>query len=194
LHPKVKEKYDSHPEFDYFKTANDINEEGFFSLADVSKKPVKHFITKVVRTKLNGQEHVYYHETLRSYDFLNNAIDHSRIVGKYDDPQFTSNIDPRTNKPRATQVSGFETMYEFPWTPNIVEQWAAQDNYQLDEHCSYVLKADRTYGGFTFEQFCTETYDDLVTLGKFGTKNPAQIKHIQTRQRKAKGVQEPIAS
>ena len=39
-----------------------------------------------------------------------------------------------------------------------------------------VIDGGRRYGGFTYEQFCNETFDDLVTIGKFGTLEPKGIR------------------
>ena len=41
-----------------------------------------------------------------------------------------------------------------------------------------VKDGGRTYGGFQQEQFCIETYDNLVTLGKYGTLSPAGIQKV----------------
>jgi hypothetical protein len=184
LHPVVKQKYEE-AEFDYFKNANDRNEEVFFEQTAIAKKPIKHYIIKVVRTKIGKDEHVYYHETLRSKDYLDNLIDHTHVIGKYEDPQFISSVDPQTRKPRQTEVHGFETKYEISWTPNIIDQWEAQDNFELDENIGYIVKqGGKTYGGYTRDQFCTETFDNLVTLGKFGTLEPAGIqKEIRKRNK-----------
>lgn len=188
MHPLVKQKYQD-ANFDYFPNANDNNEEAFFQKTKIAKKPVTHYIIKVVRVKVRGKEHVYYHETLRSRDFLNNPIDHTRVIGKYEDPQFVTNVDPRTNTPRQADIQGFDTVYEFPWTPNIIDQWLSQEGFELDDGCGYILiDGGRKYGGYTYDQFCNESYDNLVTLGKFGTLKPEEIKEVKRRARKA---QEP---
>ena len=131
MHPLVKQKYEE-AEFDYQKNANDNNEEAFFAKTKTSKKPIIHKIIKVVRTRVGGEEFVYYQETLKSRDYLNNPIDHSRTVGKYEDPEFMSTVDPRTNQPRATELVGTETKYEITWTPNIVDVWLSQEDFTLD--------------------------------------------------------------
>ena len=183
MHPSVVEKYKENDfPYDIDLYPNDKNEFNFFQKTKVAKKPVIHKIIKIVRTRVHGVEHVYYHETLRSRDYLNNPIDHTRVVGKYEDPQFVSNIDPRTNTPRASEIQGYETVYEFPWTSNIVEQWLSQDNFELDDNCGYiVIDGSRKYGGYNYEQFCSDSFDDLVTFGKFGTINPQQIKEVKKR-------------
>ncbi len=184
MHPLVKQKYEE-ANFDYFQNANDRNEEAFFTSTKISKKPIKHQIIKVVRTKTGNQEHVYYHETLRSRDYLDSPIDHTRVVGKYEDPQFIMNIDPSTRQPRPSQIQGFETVYEFAWTPNIIDQWESQEGFELDDGCGFIVKhGGKTYGGYSRDQFSTETFDNLVTLGKFGTLEPEGIqKEIRRRNK-----------
>ena len=172
MHPLVRQKYkDAELDIPQNEIANSNNEEVFLAKVKIAKKPVTHKIIKVVRVRVKGKESVYYHETLRSKDFLNNHIDHTRVVGKYEDPQFITYVDPKTNQPRPVEVQELETVYEFPWTPNIIDQWLSQEDFELDEGCGYIVKdGGKVYGGYTYEQFCTESYDDLVTLGKFGTK------------------------
>lgn len=177
MHPIVKQKYEDN-QFDMppNEVANSNNEEDFFQKVKIAKKSVVHKIIKVVRTRIKGEEHVYYQETLQSRDFLNNFIDHSRTVGKYEDPDFITHIDPKTNTPRATEIQGFTTVYEFPWTPNIIDGWLNQDGFELDDICGFMIKdGGRTYGGFGRDQFCNESYDNLVTLGKYGTLESKKI-------------------
>ena len=184
MHPVVKAKYEEN-QFDMppNEVANSDNEENFFAKVKIAKKPVIHKIIKIVRTRIRKDEHVYYQETLQSRDFMNNFIDHSRTVGKYEDPEFITHIDPKTNTPRATEIQGFTTKYEFPWTPNIVDQWLNQDGFELDDICGFMVKdGGRTYGGFNRDQFCEESYDNLVTLGKYGTTEPKAIAN-QVRKR-----------
>ncbi len=181
MHPNVLAKYKENDyEYNIDLHPNDKNEVNFFQKTKIAKKPVIHKIIKIVRTKVHGAEHVYYHETLRSRDYLNNPIDHTRVVGKYEDPQFVLNIDPRTNTPRASEVQGFETVYEFPWTPNIVDQWLAQPDFELDDNCGFiVIEGSKKYGAYNQEQFCNDSFEELVTFGKFGTKNPEQIQEVK---------------
>jgi hypothetical protein len=188
VHSKVLEKYkDANMEYNISIHANDMNEENFFAKVKTANKgPAQHYIIKIVRVKFGGKEYVYYHETLRAKDFLNNMIDHTRVVGTYEDPQFMVSVDPKTNTPRATEVQGHETIYEWPWTPNIVDQWLSQENFHLDPACGFIVKDySRTYGGYTYEQFCENTYEDLVTLGKYGTLEPKTIaKRVKERASK----------
>lgn len=172
MNPEVKVKYDE-AGFDYFENAGDINEKAFFEKVKISKKPVTHKLTKIVRIRRKDAENVYYHETLVSRDFLNNRIDHSRVIGKYEDPEFVSTVDPRTNLPRASEISHTNTLYEFVWTPNTINQWLNQEGFELDDNATFmVIDGSRRYGGFTYEQFTNESFTDLVTIGTYGTINP----------------------
>ena len=182
MNPEVKAKYDE-AGFDYFENAGDINEKAFFEKVKIAKKPVIHKLTKIVRIKRKDNEHVYYHETLQSRDFLNNRIDHSRVTGKHEDPEFVTTVDPRTNLPRATEISHTTTIYEFPWTTNILDEWLNQEGFELDDNATFmVIDGSRRYGGFTYEQFTTESFTDLVTIGMYGTRSPTpQIKEVTRR-------------
>jgi hypothetical protein len=184
MHKELEQKYKD-ADFDYNIDLhpNDKNEFIFFQKVKIAKKPVIHNITKVVRIKIGNDEHVYYHETLRSRDYLNNMIDHSHVVGKYEDPQFLTSVDPKTDTPRQTEIQGYETIYQFTWTPNIIDIWLSQDGFQLDEGCGYIaIQGGKKYGGYTYEQFCEFSYDDLITFGKFGTLEPKAIEQVRKKQ------------
>ena len=187
MHPVVKQKLEDN---DFAReqlpeVANANNEDVFFEKVKDSKKPVIHKLIKIVRTRIRGKEHVYYHETLKSYDFLNNPINHTRVMGKYEDPQFITHIDEKTRRPKVSEIAGFETVHEWPWTPNIIDQWLSQEGFELDDICGFMVKdGGRTYGGFGQEQFCIETYDNLVTLGKYGTLSPAGIQKVIKKRMK----------
>lgn len=190
MNKELLQKYkDADFEYNIDLHPNDKNEAVFFEKVKVAKKPVIHNIHKVVRIKTASGEHVYYHETLKSRDYLDNLIDHSRVVGKYEDPQFTSSVDPSTRQPRVTEIQGFETKYEITWTPNIIDVWLSQEGFQLDDDCGFVIKqGGKTYGGYTYDQFCNSSYEDLVTLGKYGTLSPEGIqKEINKRNRQNAG-------
>ncbi len=190
MHKELEQKYkDANFEYNIDLHPNDKNEFVFFEKAKLAKKPVTHEIIKVVRVKTGVDEYVYYHEILRSKDFLDNLIDHSRIVGKYDDPQFSSTIDPQTRTPRATEIQGYETKYDISWTPNIIDIWQSQEGFKLDDNCGYIVKqGGKVYGGYTQEQFCSLSFEDLVTLGKYGTLEPAGIqKEIRKRNKQLAG-------
>lgn len=179
MHPKVKAIYDQYPDFEYAEKTHEKNEKRFWALVSVSKKPVTYHIIKLIRVRVAGKEYIHYLETLRSADFLNNPIDTTREIGRYEEPHLRVIIDAKTNLPRATEVIGFEEVYEIPWTRGIVDKWLAQKDYYLDEHCTYIVKTmdtkggatgARKYSGFTHEQFCNETFDDLVSIGIHGRK------------------------
>jgi hypothetical protein len=184
LNKEVQQKYEE-AGFDYFENATDLNEKAFFEKTKLSKKPITHKLVKIVRIRNKDGEHVYYHETLISKDFLNNRIDHSRVMGRYEDPDFVSTVDPRTNLPRATEISSTSLVYQYSWTPNIVDQWLSQEGFELDDNATYmVIDGGRKYGGFTYEQFCNETFDNLVTIGRFGTLEPKGIEKVMRKRNK----------
>jgi hypothetical protein len=52
-----------------------------------------------------------------------------------------------------------------------------------------VKDGGRTYGGFVRDQFCNESYDNLVTLGKYGTTEPKAIATAVRKQIAGKTAQ-----
>jgi hypothetical protein len=181
VHEKVLEAYEAN-DFEYYKRAEDYNEEAFFDQATAAKQPINKEIVKVVRLKSNKKEYFYFHVELKSHNYLGNKIHLYRIEGKYNLPEFNKDIDPKTNKPRTIEVENLIPTYEYEWD----KDWKEEYNDLMSENTDFVLvTSSRKYGGFSFHDFKELPFDQLVTLGRFGTTNPAVIEGIKKGRVKA---------
>ena len=180
MHPEVIKKYKEN-DFDIgLERAEDVNEKNFLDQAKAAKQPIKHEIMKIVRGRNGKEEYFYYGEELTSFNYLGNKIMHYRTVGKYEDPQFRFQINEQGNKV-ATEIESHETVYEYKWP----EQWTDElEELVSDKVDLLLITPGRKYGGFSFDQFKQYDYDQLKTLGTFGTLNPVIINEIQKKSKK----------
>jgi len=157
--------------YDYFSRAEDDNEKIFFEKAKASQHEVDHQITQVFRLKNGKDEKMYYQETIRSKDYLNNPIDHSRVVGKYEMPNFITRLDPQTGKALPVEVNGHTTIYDLDFDKKRLDQLVKEGS--INENTNFVLiTLGRRYGGFAYEEFVSNTFQELNDLGKYGTTKP----------------------
>lgn len=182
VHQKVLEAY-KEADYDYYKTAHDYNEEAFFEQANGAKSPIKREIIKVVRIKVGPKEHFYYHEELKSKNFLGNSIHLYRVGGKYDLPVFKKEIDTKTNQAKVVEIEYTEPVYELEWN----KDWSPEIEQDcIDKTDFMITTTSRKYGGFDLYTFLENKFDSLVTLGRFGTLNPELIEKEKTRQSRRK--------
>ncbi len=182
MHPTVIKKYQD-AGLDIYERASDANEAAFWDQVKTSGKPVKKEITKIVRLRKGKEEKFYYHEELKSRDHLGNKIHCYHVVGTYKDPEFTTRVDAKTGKAVITEVEEETEVYEYKWP----EQWTNELEELITETVDLlVVTPSRKYGGFSFEDFKEQSFDNLVTLGKYGTLNPVQIESIKQKKAIAK--------
>ena len=181
FHPKVLKAYQDADFFhNYVPNATEENEKDFWLVANQSKQPIKKEITKIIRVKKGGKEYFYYHEEVLSTDHVRNEIHYFHTVGKYDMPYFNNAYDPKTGRPKATQIVRREEVFELEWP----KDWTPElEDLLIDDVDLLVVTKGRKYGGFSFEDFKEKSFDDLVTLGKYGTLAP---KIVEVEKRRAK--------
>jgi hypothetical protein len=183
MHPKVLEKYRENAYEIALERASDGNERRFFEGAKAAKQPVKHEITNIVRVRKGKEEYFYYIEELNSRNYIGNQIHHFRTVGIYEDPSFRNQVNPETGKKVATEILKTETVYEFEWP----KDWAPELENQITENVDLlVITPGRKYGGFTYPEFKERSFDELVTISKFGTLNPGIPRELQKKQKTGK--------
>ena len=181
MHPKVEEKYRKNDFEVPYDSANDSNLKSFWTQANQSNVPVTKDIYKIVRLKHRGVEYFYYHVKYTSRDVLGNKIEAMEYdKGYYEDPQFKFNyvMDPKTGtqKKTVTEVESTERIYELKWPKDFTQE--LQDQV-VDSVDLLVISTGRKYGGYTFDDFKERTFDELVTLGRFGTLNPVVIEAVK---------------
>ena len=179
FHPKVLQAYQEADFFEnYVPKANEENEKAFWLVVEQAKQPVKREITKIVRVKKGGKEYFYYHEELTTRDHVKNEHHCFHTVGKYKMPEFNSAYDPKTGKVRAKEIVREEEVYEFEWP----DKWTPELEELVKEDVDLlVITTGRKYGGYSFDDFKERTFDELVTIGRFGTLEPKTIEAVKRR-------------
>jgi hypothetical protein len=181
VHPEVIKKYQENNFEVGLESASDANEKAFFDQVTAAKQTVKKQIVKIIRLKKEGTEYFYWHEELTSKNYLGNKIHCYRVQGKYEDPEFNRQINPKTGTPMAVEIESTETKYEYKWPSD----WTPELEELVSESVDLlVVTLGRKYGGFNFQDFKDKSFDDLVTFGKYGTFNLATVKEIQKRNAK----------
>jgi hypothetical protein len=108
---------------------------------------------------------------LTSQDALGNEIEvYMPWVGRYEKPTFEFIVDPHTDAKIPKGIKSKEIIYELEWP----KQWNQELERDLSEKVSLIVATNsRKYGGFDFQDFKNRTFEELVTIGKYGTVNPS---------------------
>jgi hypothetical protein len=172
LHKKVLAEYKKyHAELPDLSTANDENIRIFHEKTKASGKPIQREIVKVVRLKEKGKEFFYYGQELRSEDSLGNEIEvYMQPIGKYEKPIFQFIVDPNTDAKIPNGIKSHETIHELEWP----KDWNSELENDLSSRVDLlVIEQGRKYGGYSLDEFKDRTFEELVTIGKYGILNPS---------------------
>jgi hypothetical protein len=184
MHKKVLAEYKKYnAQVPELTTANEENIRIFYEKTKASGNPIKREIVKIVRLKEKGKEYFYYGQELRSTDSLGNELEiYMQPVGRYEKPTFQFIIDPNTEARIPNGIKSHETIYELEWP----KDWNSELENDLSSKVDLLVIAQgRKYGGYSFDQFKTHTFEELVTLGKYGTINPSpKIVDVVDQRRK----------
>jgi hypothetical protein len=186
MHPKLLAKYKREaPELleDRMETASEGNERSFWEQVNRSKVKVKREVTHLYRTKVGKKEYFWYGEELRSNDNLGNPIDHYHVIGKWENPQFVYQLGPEGRK-IASSIGGYTTEYELEWPKDFTEEIESKliEKTQLYAKIDTGIGGKKTYGILNYEDFKDASFEDLLTLGKYGTLDPKGIEREKNRQ------------
>jgi hypothetical protein len=187
MHVKTVAEYKKHNAEDLmlpFLSACDENIKVFMEKAKTSGKPVKREINSIYRLKQGNKEYFIYNQKLSSQDSLENYIEcWFPNIGKYEKPSFSFITNPETGAKIADSIRSTEIIYELEWKKDWTPELEAVVVNDIDN--LIVIPGNRHYGGFSFDEFKERTFDELVTLGKYGTLNPTpKIIEIENTRRK----------
>jgi hypothetical protein len=78
------------------------NEARVFAAVRASKKPMKHNIFSLYRKQIGNQEFVYFFDLCVAFDYFQNKIDHTRLIGRWEKPLITHKwgLDPAAHNDR----------------------------------------------------------------------------------------------
>jgi hypothetical protein len=154
---------------------NTIQDRGFYGhfkpLATAQQQQRPREITKEVeqisRLRNKGQEWITYQAVFRSKDWKGNPINFgSMLFGKYQLPQFQLGIDEQTleSDPAKTQVAGWDTYYDIPFTPDTAKELISSSV----EGSLTLTVVDTANGGKRYscnvDEFVNEDFDTLINL------------------------------
>jgi hypothetical protein len=178
-HPKVLERYKEHNWVVDIEPANDAHEKLFLDFIKKHKLPMKKVIQGMFRTKVGNEEYFWYHESWQSHDLVGNEITHfNPHVGKYEDPIFSFDVDTGTGEIRATGIQRTEPKYELKWPDDITPEIEKRlDPRKVD--LNIITPEGKHYHVATFEQFKNESFENLVNIGRYGTKNQIIVNELK---------------
>lgn len=184
MHKKVLAEYKKYnAQVPELTTANEENIRIFYEKTKASGNPIKREIVKIVRLKERGKEYFYYGQELRSTDSLGNELEiYMQPVGRYEKPTFQFIIDPNTDARIANGIKSHETIYELEWP----KDWNSDSENDLSSKVDLLIIAQgRKYGGFSWDEYRNRTFEELVTLGRYGTLTPTtKIIEVEDTRRK----------
>ena len=184
MHKKVLAEYKKYnAQVPELTKANEENIRIFYEKTKASGNPIKREIVKIVRLKERGKEYFYYGQELRSTDSLGNELEiYMQPVGRYEKPTFQFIIDPNTDARIANGIKSHETIYELEWH----KDWNSDSENDLSSKVDLLIIAQgRKYGGFSWDEYRNRTFEELVTLGRYGTLTPTtKIIEVEDTRRK----------
>ncbi len=174
--------------FDRDNRAEFQNEARVFAAARASKKPIKHNIFSLYRKQIGNQEYVYFFDLMIAYDYFQNKVDHTRLIGHWSKPFITRKwgLDPLTlksdSRPEPGQigdpeVDSTEEVYDYPWEQmrDQLVKWK-ESGIIGDKAIFYVVKDNRKYSmPYSWDQWLNLSMSDLELLGLNGKKYNALL-------------------
>lgn len=160
MHPTTERMYKEAGMDNYRLSTEDQVKANFERLT--KGRPKKHRIDQMYRVRRADKDYIVYNQTIISEDFPGNEVTCSETVGFHDEPQFHKTYDPVSGEPKAIAVAGNKTVYDIPATKsNIMKILKGPD--VIPSTTNFVLEHNNVkYGGFTYDEFTTKSFDDLM--------------------------------
>ena len=140
-----------------------------------SGNKVKHSIFALYRRKVGRSEYLFFYDSIRTKDFFGNSLMTPVEIGRWSKPTITRQygINPGTIKntmnaedmnPKASEpsIEGSETVYDYPWTPKLVEtlkQWMAEGI--ISSEAKFYAWGSTKYSVTNWEDFVGLPFEDL---------------------------------
>ncbi len=186
-HAKVLQKMRENgwdPELHGVESASDQLEKRFLGLAKEAKAPIKKEITSIYRIRERNKEFFWYAEEASSKDSNGNTIQYYKNpIGKYENPDFRVEVDEATGNKVATEIISHETVYELSWPKDFTPE---MEKRLYKKVSLTIVDQNRKYGGFSWQDYKERSFDELVTLGRFGTLNPVIQNELKKQEKKKK--------
>jgi hypothetical protein len=185
MHVKTQAEYKKHNAEELmlqFLSAGDENIRIFMEKAKTSGKPVKREINSIYRLKQGNKEYFTYHQKLSSEDSLGNYIEcWFPGLGKWEKPSFSFITNPETGAKIADSIRSTEIIYELEWP----KDWTSELENDLSSKVDMIIDTgNRKYGGYDWSQYKNSSFQDLITIGKYGQLNPTpKIVEVENQRR-----------
>jgi hypothetical protein len=178
-HPKVLQRYQEVGWSTDLEPANDVNEKMFLDFIK-NKLPMTKKIQSMYRTRIGNEEFFFYHERWSSNDLIGNEISHfNPHVGTWEEPFFSFDVDSQSGEIRPTAILRTEQRYELKFPQDLT----SEIEKKLDPKVQFYIKipggTHKWYRVATWEQFKTESYENLLNIGRYGTKNQVIVNELK---------------
>ena len=168
--------YNIKPEF--------VNNRRIWAASKGSGNKVRHSIFALYRRKIGRSESLFMYDSISTKDYFGNNLMTPVEIGRWSKPTFsrTYGINPGTIRtsvstenmkptPSEASIEGHETVYDYPWTPKLVEtlkQWYEEGIISPD--VKMYAWGTTKYGVLRWEDFIGLPFEDLELLGKAGNR------------------------
>jgi hypothetical protein len=164
-----------------------------------SGNKVKHSIFALYRLKVGRNEYLFFYDSISTKDYFGNSLMTPVEIGRWSKPTLSrtyginpgtikTTVSPEDMKPQPSEASieCHETIYDFPWTPKLVEtlkQWYEEGIISPD--CKFYAWGSTKYGVQRWEDFIGLSFQDLELLGQVGNRfngiySPGDAKSMET--------------
>lgn len=194
-HPLVDKAFtDNRAEHLHFKEGPSYrNEERIILCSQASGKPIKFKITGLYRRQLaDGEEYVIFHLAELTYDYFGNIVTFSKLCGRYELPVFSKVYGIPIGRRLVSNTDVTKTMEANELDVNIdhydqIHEWRFEDIkeqlkdwYQqgvIDSNTKlYAWQGTSKYNVQKFEDFLNQSLDDLILIGRAGTRFAGLLK------------------
>lgn len=182
MHPKVKEAY-TKAGFPIPATPAEANEELFRRRTKRAKdEDVKVYINQVWRASQGPKkDFIFYEKREVIPDLVGNDNTLTTLEGRYSMPKFRNVYDNATGDSTSIQISGYETVYDIPYSPEKMREILESGD---STNTSFVLILGTTrYGSFTAEDFVERSFEELTQIAKYGNVTPRETLDEQEYRR-----------
>lgn len=159
-------------------------------------RPIERKIIRMYRLQNGDKEYVYWVESLRGQKFSGPYFDHSRIVGKYEEPFFDISKDRESGSTTVVGIHHKEVRYEIPFADKITDAGTGQEirleelaKYKTDT-CKFMVRTanDKAFEvrGISFDDWKNKSFSELVEIGKMQRAPVAQSAQAEAPRRRVK--------
>jgi hypothetical protein len=187
----IREFYNNSPGLDYVPSA-EVKAHAEFDGKNKDAENTKRHIDTIYRIRVGGfkghDEKMYFTETYVGHDHRGQKISKFVVNGKQAKPLGRYEYDEISGTSRCIGIEEWETIYDYKFDPKQIADML--DDGIIDAKTKFAVGSEggRLYGGFEYEDFISLPFDDLIFLGKTGSRPTQEEK---TKEIKSKANRDP---